>query len=48
MTPRDTAFLIFADCSMLDFTGPLSAFDAANRVSGKMLYRLTCMSEPGG
>ena len=23
------AFLIFADCSMLDFTGPLSAFDAA-------------------
>lgn len=48
MSPRDTAFLIFADCSMLDFTGPLSAFDAANRVSGKMLYRLSLLSEPGG
>ncbi|MBP0600837.1 GlxA family transcriptional regulator [Herbaspirillum sp. LeCh32-8] len=48
MPTRDTAFLIFADCSMLDFTGPLSAFDAANRVSGKTLYRLTLLSEPGG
>ena len=48
MTPRDTAFLIFADCSMLDFTGPLSAFDTANRVSGKALYRLSLLSEPGG
>lgn len=48
MPTRDTAFLIFADCSMLDFTGPLSAFDAANRVSGKTLYRLSLLSEPGG
>lgn len=48
MPARDTAFLIFADCSMLDFTGPLSTFDAANRVSGKTLYRLSLLSEPGG
>ncbi|WP_343586896.1 GlxA family transcriptional regulator [Herbaspirillum sp.] len=48
MPIRDTAFLIFADCSMLDFTGPLSAFDAANRVAGKTLYRLSLLSEPGG
>ncbi|QNB08930.1 GlxA family transcriptional regulator [Herbaspirillum frisingense] len=48
MSPRDTAFLIFADCSMLDFTGPLSAFDAANRVAGRSLYRLTLHSEAGG
>jgi transcriptional regulator GlxA family with amidase domain len=48
MAVRDTAFLIFADCSMLDFTGPLSAFDAANRVAGQTLYRLSLLSEPGG
>lgn len=48
MPARDIAFLIFADCSMLDFTGPLSAFDAANRVSGRALYRITLYSEPGG
>ena len=48
MPLRETAFLIFADCSMLDFTGPLSAFDAANRLAGKTLYRLTLYSEPGG
>ncbi|WP_141911513.1 MULTISPECIES: GlxA family transcriptional regulator [unclassified Herbaspirillum] len=48
MPMRDTAFLIFSDCSMLDFTGPLSAFDAANRVAGKQLYRLSLLSEPGG
>lgn len=48
MPARDIAFLIFADCSMLDFTGPLSAFDAANRVSARTLYRITLHSEPGG
>ncbi|MCA1326511.1 GlxA family transcriptional regulator [Herbaspirillum sp. alder98] len=48
MPVRPIAFLIFADCSMLDFTGPLSTFDAANRVSGKTLYQLTLLSEPGG
>jgi len=48
MPVRHIAFLIFADCSMLDFTGPLSAFDAANRVSHKTLYQLTLLSEPGG
>lgn len=48
MPARHIAFLIFADCSMLDFTGPLSAFDAANRVSDKPLYKLTLLSEPGG
>lgn len=48
MPCRDTAFLIFADCSMLDFTGPLSAFDAANRVSGQALYKLSLLSEVGG
>lgn len=48
---RDIGFLLFLDCSLLDFTGPLTAFDVANRINdrpGHPLYRLRVMSEPGG
>lgn len=45
---RRIGFLIFPDCSLLDFTGPLSAFDAANRLAADRPYSLHVMSEQGG
>jgi transcriptional regulator GlxA family with amidase domain len=48
---RDIGFLLFLDCSLLDFTGPLTAFDVANRINdtpAHPLYRLRVMSEQGG
>ncbi|SRR5450830_705297 len=48
---RKIGFLVFLDCSLLDFTGPLTAFDVANRLHddpGNKLYQLHVMSELGG
>src|SRR5450830_17482 len=45
---RTIGFLLFLDCSLLDFTGPLTAFDVANRINGGKLYQLHVMSEHGG
>ena len=50
---RKIGFLLFLDCSLLDFTGPLTAFDVANRLSEERSgasrpYQLRVMSEQGG
>jgi len=45
---RKIGFLLFLDCSLLDFSGPLTAFDVANRLSGGQVYQLRVMSEHGG
>jgi transcriptional regulator GlxA family with amidase domain len=47
---RKIGFLLFLDCSLLDFTGPLTAFDVANRLSTSSVppYQLRVMSEHGG
>ncbi|MBB3211404.1 transcriptional regulator GlxA family with amidase domain [Herbaspirillum sp. Sphag1AN] len=48
MATRQIGFLLFLDCSLLDFTGPLTAFDVANRLAGHQHYQLRVMSEQGG
>jgi transcriptional regulator GlxA family with amidase domain len=49
-TTRNIGFLVFADCSMLDFTAPLCAFDVANRLlePGPPAYAMRVLSESGG
>ena len=48
---RRIGFLVFPGCSLLDFTGPLTAFDVANRLhaatSGQPAYRIDVVSEGG-
>jgi transcriptional regulator GlxA family with amidase domain len=47
---RKIAFLIFPDCSLLDFSGALTVFEVANRLSpgNSRPYLLQVMSEHGG
>jgi transcriptional regulator GlxA family with amidase domain len=45
---HNIAILIFPDCSLLDFTGPLTAFATANRCLLHDFYDLRLMSEKGG
>ena len=33
---RRIGFLVFPGCSLLDFTGPLTAFDVANRAASML------------
>ncbi|UAJ11884.1 GlxA family transcriptional regulator [Polymorphobacter megasporae] len=42
------AILVFPDFQILDATGPLSAFEIANRISGRTPYRLRTVSAGGG
>jgi transcriptional regulator GlxA family with amidase domain len=45
---RRIGFLIFPDFQILDLTGPLAAFQAADALGGGDRYRLTVMSREGG
>jgi transcriptional regulator GlxA family with amidase domain len=45
---RRIGFLIFPDFQILDLTGPLAAFQAADALGGGDCYRLTVMSRDGG
>jgi|UniRef100_C6BLQ0 transcriptional regulator GlxA family with amidase domain len=44
---RRIGFLVFPGCSLLDFTGPLTAFDVANRLAAHPAYRIEVLSEAG-
>ncbi|MDF6879083.1 DJ-1/PfpI family protein, partial [Escherichia coli] len=44
---RRIGFLVFPGCSLLDFTGPLTAFDVANRLAPQPAYRIDVLSEGG-
>ena len=44
---RRIGFLVFPGCSLLDFTGPLTAFDVANRLMPQPAYRIDVLSEGG-
>ena len=44
---RRIGFLVFPGCSLLDFTGPLTAFDVANRLAPQPAYRIDVLSENG-
>jgi transcriptional regulator GlxA family with amidase domain len=48
--PRNIGFLVFPDCSMLDFTAPLCAFDVANRLlePAPRAYTMQVLSQNGG
>jgi len=48
--PRNIGFLVFPECSMLDFTAPLCAFDVANRMlePAPRAYTLQVLSQHGG
>jgi transcriptional regulator GlxA family with amidase domain len=50
VAPRSIGFLVFADCSMLDFTAPMCAFDVANRLlePAPPAYAMRVLSEKGG
>jgi transcriptional regulator GlxA family with amidase domain len=44
---RRIGFLVFPGCSLLDFTGPLTAFDVANRAASQPAYHIEVLSEGG-
>jgi len=44
--PRRVIFLTYSGAELLDLTGPSAVFSTANRVSGKLLYRILVAS-PG-
>jgi len=45
---RKIGFLTFPDCSLLDVTGPMAAFSAANMLADHPEYQLDLLSETGG
>jgi transcriptional regulator GlxA family with amidase domain len=46
--PRRIGFLVFPDFQILDLTGPLAVFQAADALAGGGQYRLHVMSRTGG
>jgi transcriptional regulator GlxA family with amidase domain len=46
--PRHVGFLVLPDFQILDLTGPLAAFQAADALAGGGRYRMRVMSRAGG
>ncbi|MDR3516440.1 MAG: GlxA family transcriptional regulator [Azospirillaceae bacterium] len=46
--PREIGFFVFPDFQILDLTGPLAAFQAADTIAGADAYRLHVVSREGG